>query len=274
MQITMGREPSIHITKSKLKQILFNIFEVDKRDVDTVTNEILKRAKPYSLTNRLLINQLNEKKVERINNSDISDASLFSSILLTVRRKMKHKGLTQIKTGSRDWLMVKEITMLANNFCQENDLTKRQGYIEFINIGVGLMGRFMLMKFLGLSEAISNRYDVLQELRQDNNKELTEKMHKLYQRLMIENTGGFVNYQNLPEKYVYFYRLIKEAQIHNLVPETYLKAQFMSFEGRNSYPDPIQLVGDKALNRVGRYLQEHEIKPTQTNINWSKIIKK
>lgn len=270
----MGREPSIHITKSKLKQILFNIFEVDKRDVDTVTNEILKRAKPYSLTNRLLINQLNEKKVERINNSDISDASLFSSILLTVRRKMKHKGLTQIKTGSRDWLMVKEITMLANNFCQENDLTKRQGYIEFINIGVGLMGRFMLMKFLGLSEAISNRYDVLQELRQDNNKELTEKMHKLYQRLMIENTGGFVNYQNLPEKYVYFYRLIKEAQIHNLVPETYLKAQFMSFEGRNSYPDPIQLVGDKALNRVGRYLQEHEIKPTQTNINWSKIIKK
>ena len=59
------------------------------------------------------------------------------------------------------------------------------------------------------------------------------------------------------------------------MPSIYIKAQFASFEWRDGVPDPIQMVGDKALERLNKYLYQNniQVKKNGKKVNWDKILK-
>lgn len=264
------RDPSIHITESRLGQILTDL-GFDKPN--KLAKRIVSKAKIYPVNNRKLMvnNNKTEKKVNRVMVSKNSDAELFSLILLHTRRKLKHRGITQIKQNSRDWLTIKEIVVMANEFCETFKLDKKIGYVKFIEIGVSKMAKFMLVKFLNMGGAIIETYASILELEGDDKTLETEKLHNYYQSQILSKTGIITDYTKNPDKYVYFYRARVLANKLGVDAITYIKAQFYALEWRNGYPDPIQLVGDKAINYLNKYLFENKISVNKKEIQRGRI---
>jgi hypothetical protein len=271
------RDPSLHITRSELIKLL-NEAGCDKghSDIEWLANFILKKAYKKSPTARHITvsNDRMEKKIKKVLASSISDAELFSMLLMHKRKSLKHKGITQIKAGSRDWNTIKEITVIANEFCETHKLDKREGYIEFINIGTERMAKFMVVKFLNMGGSIMDIYGYKRELAKDDKKDQTKSLHDFYQHLILSKTGLSIQYLDKPEKYVYFYRSRLQANKLGISGQEYIKAQFYALEWRQGYPDPIQLVGEKALQNLNKYLYEKGIsikKDTHNKIDWGTI---
>jgi len=268
------RDPSLHITKSQLIKILNKVLDVE--DSKGIVDKIMKKARKLTPVHRgiTVSSDRLEKKVKKATVSTIADAELFSLILLHKRRSLKHRGLRQIKTGSRDWNLVKDITSLANEFCEAYNLEKKQGYIHFINIGIERMNKFMLVKFLNMASSIIDIYGYMNELDKDDHPNKTKELYTFYQNQILSKTGLRVNYER-PEKYVYFYRARQQAEQIGISGIEYIKAQFYALEWRSGYPDPAQLVNDKAIQNLNKYLYEKGInlKQKKSKIDW-KAIKK
>ena len=62
---------------------------------------------------------------------------------------------------------------------------------------------------------------------------------------------------------MYFIKVREEAKKIGISPDIYVKAQFHGFEWRDGIPDPVQLVGTKAIDRLNKYLFEKNIKVSQ-----------
>lgn len=270
------RDPSLHIKRSDLIKIIKDIgYNKSKSDAERYVDLIMKKARLYTPHSRKFVSKTkkSDDKANKIVSVSIKDAELFSQILLHKRKSLKHRGISQIKTGSRDWLTLKNIVTLANEFCEVYNLNKREGYIEFINIGIERMAKFMLVKFLNMGNSIIDIYGFKKEIEQDETPKQTEKIYSFYRAQIISKTGLVVDYSK-PEKYVYFIRVKNEANKLGIRGEEYIKAQFYALEWRNGYPDPIQLVGDKALQYLNKYLYEKGIslnKKTKSSIDWTKI---
>ena len=266
------RDPSIHITESRLIKILDGIFKNNIKSED-LARRILKEATKHTLNHRKidLVNKRVEKKVNKVMSSTNSDAELFSLLLLHYRRKLKHRGLVQIKQNSRDWLTVKEIVSLANEFCETFNLSKREGYIKFIEIGISKMNKFMLVKFNPMGSSIIETFQCMMEIQDDPKPKETERLHDYYQKTIIERTGIALVYKDKPDKYVYFLRARVLAEKLNIDPLLFVKAQFYALEWRNGYPDPIQLVGDKAIASLNKYLFEKQIPKNGNGVTHKKV---
>lgn len=255
----MTREPSLHITKSKLLEILTKMGESDPI---YLANEIFKRAKVYSIHTRTvtLSNDKIEKKLNKLLKSPRANADLFAHLLYVTRKhKLKHRGISQIKPGGRNWEIIKEITGQALEFCEEYNLDYRKGFIIYIEIGISKMKKFFLNKFLGMYEEICERYEALEEINHDDDSEMTGVMYKHYNGYIMSNTGIFTDLKAMPEKYVYFVRARKQAKEFNLSPKVYIDAQFEELDFTKNAPHPSQLVGIKATERIMRYCYKHKI---------------
>lgn len=268
------RDPSLHITRSDLKKVLKKVLP-DHINIDKVTDKIMKKGRIYAPNSRKFVanTKKSENKGRKIITSSTKDAELFSLLLMHKRKSLKHKGLRQIKAGSRDWTLIKEIVVIANEFCETYNLDKREGYIEFINIGIDRMAKFMLPKLLNMGNSIIDIYAFKLMLDKDETPDRTMEIYKFYRSLIVSKTGLFVDYSK-PEKYVYFLLVKKECKKIGISAEEYIKAQFYALEWRNGYPDPIQLVGEKAIQNLTKYLFEKGIslrKDFRDSIDWSKI---
>jgi len=232
----MKREPSLHITKSVLIQIYRDLGYGYYESVSMV-DEIMMRAKAKSIHTRTITvsNDRLEKKANRQLSSSRADADLFAQLVYARRKAMKHRGISQIKPGSRDWEVLKEVTGHALDFCNEFDLPKRKGFIIYIDTSLSLIKKFILNKILSLHEAICNRYDAITEIEKDEDSEMTEVMYERYNKYIIENTGIFSNLKEIPEKYVYFVRAREESRRLNLSPKVYIDAQFKGLDFTKSH---------------------------------------
>lgn len=255
----MRREPGIHITKKRLSYILL---KMGYKDNEEMVNQIFLRAKSYSINTRTIIvsNERLEKKASNILKSTRSDAATFARQLYLVRLDMKHRGISPIKAGSREWETVKQVAAQAMVFNEEFNLPQEKGFNTYIRIGLEKMKKFMLNKFLGMQESIFLTYDALLEIDNDEDKDMTHQMYSLYNQHIISNTGIHTNLKDIPEKYVYFVRARGIAEQMNISPKVYINAQFEELDFTKNIPHPSQLVGIKASERVARYCYKHNIK--------------
>lgn len=269
----MKREPSLHITRSDFEEICKDIFPDDSIiDYNWVVHEVFKRAKSRSISTRTvaLTNQQLEKKAKRLIQSSRNDADLFAKLIYAVRKKLKHRGISQIKPGGKDWDLIKEITAHALDFCLANDLPKRLGFLSYIEIGLKKLNKYNLSKFPSLQESINETYLALKEINDDNDSSVTEEIYRTYFSRIMSNTGIPDNSKDIPEKFVWFVRAKKEALELGVKPSTYMDAQFEALDFVNGIPHPTQLVGPKARDRVIRYLYKNNIKVGNTGSkkNW------
>ena len=267
----MKRDPSIHVTESELALVLKSLLSIDnytEKEVDILARGITTRLKTKSLLNRSLMitNDKLEKKASKLLSASRGDASLMANIIYNYRKKLKHRGVTQIKQNSRDWGSLKQLTKLTIEFCNDFNLGKREGFIEYTKLCFEAMNstRGIIPKMVSLYERICNEYEAVRLINDDTNKNITKKIHDLYIAQIVKKTGMDHNYLKDPRKYSYFIKVREESERIGISIEIYMKAQFAGFEWRDGIPDPIQLIGDKAMERLNRYMYENSIKVGST----------
>lgn len=270
----MQRSPSIHITKNNLALVLKQVLGLgsnDKTDYNLLAERILISGKRYSLSNRSLVVDKAKlvKSTSRVLLSTRDDAGSFSQLLLSIRRQRHHKGIALIKPGSREWLQIKEIAKLAMDFCNDFSLKRDEGFKAYINLALNKMQKYSLLKFNSIHQSICDDYDALQIIKQDITPLETQKVKQVYEKHLGEK-GVFRDYRDSPDKFVCFVKAKEECHKLSVPIDHYVKAQFWGLEWCNGIPDPVQLIGPKAIDRLNRYLAEHNINIVKDKIDHNK----
>ena len=88
----------------------------------------------------------------------------------------------------------------------------------------------------------------------------TKKAYDYYNWTISEKTGiPNMGYDKVPEKYAIFVQIKEEANKIGISTKHYIAAQFEAFGWRDGVPDPLQMIGQKALLRIPKYCYEHGI---------------
>jgi hypothetical protein len=146
-------------------------------------------------------------------------------------------------------------------------------------MGIKLMKTYSLQRFKQLHPTIFSRYEAILEIEGDKYPEKTKMIYSHYLKRIAERNGWSAdNFKEDPTKYVYFVRVRKDSDSLGIPGDTYIDAQFAGLEWANAIPDPAQLVGLKATERLMKFCYENNIttKPqrNQPKIDFSKIKKK
>lgn len=274
------REPSVHISHKNLVLVFKKIFKEEvftHNSLNALATQVLTIAKPYSINNRTIIPNTKkvEKEVNKVLRSSRLDADLMANLIVSVRRKLKHRGIQQILPNSKDWNLVKNITQNANNFCDEFNLNQREGFIEYLQIGISKMNKFGLVKLTNMYESICLTYDSKLLITQDETPLLTKTIHDYYVQKTLEQTGLYEDYTKIPEKYIYFVKVKEKCEELGVKGQLWVEAQFWGLEWKEGKPDVVQLIGNKAFERFSKYCYENKIKVSrpENKVDFSKIRK-
>ena len=281
----MGRNPSIHVLETDLIIILGKVIPlpmVNKlpakfKDHKELALEIITQAKNLSIASRkiTITNNKLEHKINKLKLANRSDTAKFAQLLLYTRRKLKHRGIRLIQPGEADWLNIKEICKLATEFCNEFSINIKDGYSIYISMGLSMMKTFSLFKFKSVHSSICTRYEALLTINGDKFPEKTKEGHDFYLAMISEKIGYSQGYENFPEKYLYFVEARENAKKFGISIKQYIKAQFDGFNWRNGIPDPAQLVGVKAIDRLQKWAFENSVNlgNKSTGVDFKKIKK-
>lgn len=275
------RIASIHINEKQLIEVLATIeskYDIQiNAKLDYLAGLIVEEAKSYSLVNRSIqvTNAKLKRDTDKVQMAGRDSTAIFVGVIHLLRRQMKHRGLILPKPGSPEWLNYKEVTSLATEFCNEFGFSQKEGFKKYAEIGISKIQNFSIFKFKNLHEAIFKEYDATAKIGNDRNAKLTFQAHNYYTKLVQERIGFCQGYSKDPVKYACFIDAVKTAIEFGIDPRTYIKAQFAGFDWRSGIPDPLQLNGVKAIERLQSYCFEQGIKLGKENqdkkINFNKI---
>lgn len=264
----MKREPSIHISESRMQELAKKYFGdwISGRTLEYQVIQLIIDAKKYQLSNRKLLasNKKDTQKANIISKSPLEDAMIMAKVIYMIRKEMKHKGIEIAKPGSRDFTIIKTITSNALEYKEALGITGANQLVfqKYIRTFLKLVGnnKFNLISLQGRVEQIIEFEEAQKAITSDTNKGYTDQVYESYCRLVIDKVGELlVDYKKVPKLYQCFVMVAKECRRLKVSPSVYIIAQFKGLEWRNSIPDPMQLVGPKALERLQKYLYENNL---------------
>lgn len=257
------REPSLHITKSNLVLILKEVLkDSTSLDINKLADTVLKKGRAFPCNNRIVVMNTNKlaKDAERVAGSDLGPALKFQSILIKVRKSLKHVGVTIMKPGSKDWLSLKEVTKAAVEFCKTFNLKQDEGFVIYCKMGLSKMNKYNIHKFASLDTIINEQMEAEMEIEDDMYSDLSMRLHQFYVKEIHDRIGNSHQYLDDPINYRSFVRAAKEVMATGGKGVDYIKAQFEAFTWNNSLPQPAQLYGPKARERFIKYAYAHNIR--------------
>lgn len=261
------REPSIHITESNLELVIDNIKDfhnIGKLSSKELAKLLVTKAKSKSCNSRVIIvtNDRLEKKTQKILKSSKEDANLLATLIYMVRKKKKHRGITKMTQDHREWGRLKDLTEVCIQFCNDFELEKKQGFIKYLELGFNKITstRNYITKLVNMGETIATEYEALQTIIDDTCREESKEIHDYYVSIISQRTGIVETFENKPTKYLNFLKVRELTDELDIPSEIFIDAQFESLAWADSYPDPNQLVGDKAMERLNKYLFENKIR--------------
>lgn len=256
------RSPSIHIDQETLSKLIGDYFEEHniKHSEELLANYLLRRGKKYSLNHRLRleVNAKNKKKAESITYSSTKSAQMFSSILHTIKLQRKHKGISIIKEGNREWQFIKEGAALALDFSQAFGLKQREGYITYINLAFEVMGRFNLRQLNSKHEKICQIYEAKLSIEEDEFKDQTELAYNTYSEIVYNKSAISQDLKKQPDKYIYFVKAAEKARSIGINIKHYIIANFESLSWATGIPSPEQLITENAVTRVIKWVADNK----------------
>jgi len=283
----MSRDPSLHITKSKLRRFIIewqqvNLEMFEDFPIDDLANHIMKRGVNQSLLNRGILDPKNDtqiKSLNRLSSAKMDDATLFNTLLSDVRVQMKHRGFVRVNKFDSDWPFIVEMSKLALEFSKAFNMERRTGFIEYIKNYFSVRpGQFRLRQMKSFHESIIARQNVIEEIEHDNNPNDTELGYRLYQHMVFDKTGINPKYdkKDNPEKYIFFVKVSKVAAELGLDTQDYILGQFESLDWTGGFPSPEQLVTLNAKDRVLKWMSENNVvkekkKDTSALDEWNRL---
>lgn len=164
---------------------------------------------------------------------------------------------------------------MATEFSNEFGLPIKDGYKEYLQIGIGMMKNFGFNKFKSMHSSICQVFESKQEIDSDPSPNKTTLIYELYLRKVNQKLGWESNdFKDNPIKYACFVKAKKDATKLKIDLKVYIDSQFAFFEWgeKTIIPDPFQLYGEKAIERVRKYCYENNITTaTKKKLNLNKI---
>nr|DAJ30116.1 MAG TPA: hypothetical protein [Caudoviricetes sp.] len=257
------REPGIHIYKKTFIGIIDKLgIKISPENI----NKIFTMAREFTLDHRSVLNDKASitKSANRRTKSTLGDANLLADIIYSVRIKLKHIGITKIKQSDPQWVQIKELVPTVNLFCDTFKLTKRDGYIKFVEIGLNLMSKSRRPNFnycaswiLKYADVILRYYEAEILLSEDEYPQETREIYNIYINKILEMTGITNNYINNPTEYVNFLWARKMADDLGVDHKTFIDAQFDALAFCNGIPKIEDLKNEKAQQRLTQYISKN-----------------
>lgn len=266
------REPSIHLTRSNLRILLkewYDFSEYADDHIYEMVEFLMKNGKNLSQDSRLVLvsNNKVEKEVNKKISNDKSDYLLMSNIIYNIRKQRKHKGIKPIDTQSNEYIALKKLTKAVNIFCNDFNLSKREGYIFYVNKGLDKISSYRgyISKLEQMVESISVEYETNDLIQNHKLKEEADRAHTYYIQKVAKRTGISENYKDRPIQYINFIKLCEISRKYNVTYIDYIESQFSELEWTGTYPDIFQLVNDKSIERLNKYMYKRD--KTKISIN-------
>lgn len=263
----MKRDPSLHVRKSDLIRILSDV-NFSRKSSKEIAEEIFRLAGPYQIKTRYLkILDLKSKLKSKVEKSLKADENVpdklvetFNLLLLTTRKKMNPNiKVYPILKDSKDYLMLKEVAKLAHNFAEHFDIVPRKdGYVEYINIGLSKMAKYSLNRFKYYDSKIVEHFQNKLEVLHDDDRDATMEMYVEWQSIMLEYSGieEIINIEDNYDKFVHIVYARRDADKYSADYNFWIKAQFEELAFLKALPELSQLYGENAYNRFERFLKK------------------
>lgn len=250
------RSPTIHISRESLVQI-FSELEIpigDKlqRFMELSTKHRVKgRFAIYPKTKQL------SNKLIKSHKSDIQNIEVFNQILDSTRMEAGHKHIPKLEKGTSNYNLMKEICLIATEFCDSFELTTREGFYIFCKIGIVTMGKkYALNKFKYYKDHIFKQKEVEELCKDEAEKDLIEILIHEY-KTKLEKLGVYYKVEDVIE-YSEFIYAKDELKSQGSNPKDWITSQFDQMEFLNVVPNPNQLHGQNSVKRF----QQWKIKNT------------
>jgi hypothetical protein len=271
------RDPSIHVKRSDLSKAIKSLWDgVEDKEIDM----LIKKLRRKSCDNRSVVisNEKLKKDMSKRLASNKGDASLLSDVIYSVRIKLKHRGIRRVTQEDREWLQVKQLAKVCNQFCEEFEMEKRAGYIKYIELAISKISSFhsMYSKFINMYESIVNEYDASHKLIHDSDKQTTLSIHDYFVSKVADKTGIYSEFKDKPNKMLKFMEIRELCENLSIDYEVFIDAQFEALDWCNGLPTPEVMVTDKAKERLQKYMYQHKIttKTPTTKVDsgfWAKL---
>jgi hypothetical protein len=257
--------------------------EMIEQDTSEMVEFLMVNAKPFSLEKRT-INVTNQKVAKEVDKKVSNDKSGFmelAKLILLVRREMKHKGVRMIDMNSPEYSALKRLTQIVNQFADDFNLNFKGAATIYLRLGLSKITSFRnyIGKLCDMGESISLEYEAKTMIDNDKFKSETLRIHNIYVGTINVLTGMSDGYIGNYSKYIAFMRVRELCEKYKILPETYITAQFEGLAWTDNFPEPAQLVTEKAIERLNKYLYSKKIKfdnanKTKTDNSLSSILNK
>ncbi len=175
---------------------------------------------------------------------------LFNSLLTVILKEKHNPHATEIMVQDSAFNTMREVCTLAEDFCNKNGLSLREGFIEYINIGLTFMGKnYGINKFKYYNSKINEKYLADKEVSNDPNKTLSSDIKEYYE---YKN-----NIKCVPSDMIHFVRAAAQILSIDANPQEYLSILFSRFEFMGNLTEPSQLYGEGAVDFY--YKNRHKI---------------
>lgn len=262
------REPSIHIKESDLLKVLEDIIPEHLLDINWLAKEISRRAKPKSLNNRSVSvsNNKLERDIKTLIKSSESDSGLLANLIFHIRRrKTKLYTTKKIEKGSKEYTQLKELTKVCIDFCNTFNFDKKEGFTKYLELAIPKITSSLnyVQKLINMAEKIYQLQEAQLIIDNDEDSSETKLVHDTYVGLISTKTGLTNDYTKNPIVYCKFIDVRKVTDDLDIPVDIYIKAQFHGLSWTDSFPEPHQLIGDKAIERLNKYLYENKIRTSK-----------
>lgn len=273
----MKRIPSIHITEEELGEILNQGFKFPPYKIDwyDVARYVAERAKTKSLNNRSVSvsNSKLGRDIKTLIKASESDSGLLANLIFHIRRrKTKLYTTKKIEKGSKEYTQLKELTKVCIDFCNTFNLGKKEGFTKYLELAIPKITSSLnyVQKLINMAEKIYQLQEASILINEDENSNETKNIHDTYIGMIATKTGITNNYLTDPITYTKFIEVRKMTDELDIPADIYLKAQFHGLNWTDSFPEPHQLIGDKAISRLNKYMYENKIRTSKEEVNSSK----
>lgn len=254
------RNPAMHISLTDFKTVLTNVGLSEDYAMS-----IFSQAVPYNIKNRYeivgnaVVRAKAAKAIKAASPTDITPTQ-FNRLLTAQRIEIGHKHITPIRQGGRDFMLLKEITQMACDFCHACGFESiHDGCKAYIHLGLEKMryaNMYGLSKFKYYDAAIYKAYESYDMIQNDPKPNRTRKFHDCYAMLLMEYAAIERDLRSNCEDYVCFVYARLEADKVGADVEDWLRAQFEELNRiANVIPSPNQLFSENALKRYYSYFK-------------------
>jgi len=242
------RDPSIHITKSRLLNILDAYGIMLSREL---VNYIMDNARSYNLTSRTLVLTNAAGKRDSIKAQEEiegeTDAVLFNQALNNERKRKQHV-FTPITKQDSSWIMLNKLALICDQMAKDFHIHKTEAYAAYVRLGINLMKKgYGLNRFAGYKDRIYELYSEETEVLKDENPEGTKALTQVYLQEAEKFYGKCPTLQ--PENRIHFLESRRLADILKADYESFVVSQIQGLEFTGNFPEPHQLHTGQAEHR-------------------------